>query len=83
MELEFTIVYLPQDKRIISIQILFSGDNVILVKAFGCSYSHCRNLILAIVLECKQKDFLYLDYFLMTEYIHVKFILNSEAESST
>jgi hypothetical protein len=25
-----------QDKRIICIQILFSGDNLILVKAFGC-----------------------------------------------
>ena len=49
----------------IYIQILFSGYNLILVKAFGCGKSYCRNLILAIVLEWKQKDFLYLDYFLI------------------
>ena len=29
--------------------------------------SYCRNPIPAIVLECEQKDFLYLDYFLMME----------------
>ena len=56
-----------QDRRIICIQILFSGYNLILFKVFGCSKNYCQNLILAIVLECEQKDFLYLNYFLLTE----------------
>ena len=59
-----------QDKRIICIQILFSGYNLILVKAFGCGkklLSESDSGKCFGMWTKEQKNFLYLNYFLMTE----------------